>query len=79
MSQLTRWVTAHGAGHAQWYMERFRRMASEGFDLNGEARFLDAMLERGSRVLDAGCGPGRVGAGLAALDRLITDDGVVAA
>lgn len=66
MSQLTRWVTAHGAGHAQWYVERFRRMAAEGVDLDGEARLLDAMLARGSRVLDAGCGPGRVGATLAA-------------
>jgi SAM-dependent methyltransferase len=30
-------------------------------DLVGEARLVDAMLGRGSRVLDAGCGPGRVG------------------
>jgi SAM-dependent methyltransferase len=62
----TRWVTAHGAGHSQWYIERFRRMAAEGVDLAGEARLLDAMLDRGSRILDAGCGPGRVGAELAA-------------
>jgi SAM-dependent methyltransferase len=41
-------------------------MASEGADLAGEARLMDAMLTRGSRVLDAGCGPGRVGAELAA-------------
>jgi SAM-dependent methyltransferase len=66
VSEPTRWVTAHGAGHARWYIERFRKMAADGVDLDGEARLLDAMLERGSRVLDAGCGPGRVGAGLAA-------------
>jgi SAM-dependent methyltransferase len=36
-------------------------MAAEGADLAGEARLLDAMLPRGARVLDAGCGPGRVG------------------
>lgn len=66
MGTPTRWVTNHGPGHAQWYIDRFRRMAAEGADLAGEARLVDAMLERGSRVLDAGCGPGRVGAELAA-------------
>ncbi len=40
-------------------------MAAEGADLAGEARLLDAMLTRRCRVLDAGCGPGRVGAELA--------------
>lgn len=66
MGEQTRWVTGHGAGHSQWYIERFRKMATEGVDLAGEARMVDAMLPRGSRVLDAGCGPGRVGAELAA-------------
>ncbi|MHB8452119.1 MAG: class I SAM-dependent methyltransferase [Mycobacteriales bacterium] len=65
MNEPTRWVTAHGPGHAEWYIERFRRLAQEGADLAGEARLLDAMLSRRSRVLDAGCGPGRVGAELA--------------
>jgi SAM-dependent methyltransferase len=41
-------------------------MAAEGNDLAGEARLLDALLPGGARVLDAGCGPGRVGAELAA-------------
>ncbi|GII25738.1 class I SAM-dependent methyltransferase [Planosporangium mesophilum] len=53
-------------GHSQWYIERFRSMASAGEDLAGEARFIDAMLARRSRVLDAGCGAGRVGSFLAA-------------
>jgi SAM-dependent methyltransferase len=55
-------VTGTKAGHSEWYVERFRRMAAEGDDLAGEARLIDAMLPRGARVLDAGCGTGRVGA-----------------
>lgn len=47
--------------HSTRYVDRFRRLAAEGMDLAGEARLVDAMVGRGSRVLDAGCGPGRVG------------------
>ena len=54
-------------GHSAWYINRFKEMAAEGQDLDGEARFVDAMVPRGSRILDAGCGPGRVGGRLAAL------------
>lgn len=54
-------------GHSAWYIERFRTMAAEGQDLDGEARFVDAMVPRGAWILDAGCGPGRVGGRLAAL------------
>lgn len=66
MSALTRWVTDHDSGHSRWYIDRFRRLAVEGTDLAGEARLLDAIVGRGARILDAGCGPGRVGAELAA-------------
>lgn len=52
-------------GHSTWYVERFRAMARAGDDLAGEARLVDAMVPRGSRILDAGCGPGRVGGALA--------------
>lgn len=64
MGESTRWVTDHDASHSQWYVDRFRRMAAEGVDLAGEARLVDAVVARRSRVLDAGCGPGRVGAEL---------------
>jgi SAM-dependent methyltransferase len=53
-------------GHSQWYIERFRAMVRAGDDLAGEARFVDAMAPRGARILDAGCGPGRLGGFLAA-------------
>lgn len=46
-------------GHSRWYIERFRQMAADGEDIVGEARLIDAMVSRGSLVLDAGCGPGR--------------------
>ena len=62
MSRPTRWVTETKPGHSQWYIERFRTMAAEGADLGGEARLVDAMVPPRSRILDAGCGPGRVGA-----------------
>jgi 2-polyprenyl-3-methyl-5-hydroxy-6-metoxy-1,4-benzoquinol methylase len=68
MRQPTRWELQVRANphHSYWYVQRFRQMAAQGADLAGEARLVDAMVARGARVLDAGCGPGRVGAELAA-------------
>lgn len=59
-----RWFTGTKDGHSEWYVERFRTMAAEGDDLAGEARLIDAIVPPRSRVLDAGCGPGRLGAEL---------------
>ena len=56
-----RWITDTKPGHSQWYIERFRDMAAQGNDLAGEARLIDAMVPRAARILDAGCGPGRLG------------------
>ncbi len=51
--------------HSTWFIERFRSMAHAGDDLAGEARLVDAMMPRRARILDAGCGTGRVGGALA--------------
>ncbi|HPU40010.1 MAG TPA: class I SAM-dependent methyltransferase [Microthrixaceae bacterium] len=62
-----RWIalTEQNPGHSAWYVEPRRSMAAAGDDLGGEARRIDAMAPRSARVLDAGCGPGRVAAQLA--------------
>jgi SAM-dependent methyltransferase len=57
---------AENPGHSRWYIQRFRDMAAGNADLAGEARLVDAMVPRGARILDAGCGTGRVGGLLAA-------------
>lgn len=67
MVEQSGWMrkVAADPGHSSWYVERFRKMAAAGHDLAGEARLVDAMVPRASRILDAGCGPGRVGGALA--------------
>jgi len=57
-----KWFTDTEAGHSERYVEYIRGLAADGADLGGEARFMDAVMAPQSRVLDAGCGPGRVGA-----------------
>jgi SAM-dependent methyltransferase len=62
MATPPRWFTDTDDGHSEWYASHFRSLAAEGVDLGGEARLIDAMAAPGARILDAGCGPGRVGA-----------------
>ena len=61
------WPGLHDPEHSRWYIERFRVMAAEGADLQGESRLVDVLAPRRARLLDAGCGPGRHGGHLARL------------
>ena len=47
------------------YRRRFEDLARRGVDVHGEAGLCSALVPTGSRVLDAGCGTGRVGIELA--------------
>lgn len=69
-SKWTR-IIAADPGHSARYIQRFKVMEAEGHDLDGEARTVDAMVPRGSRILDAGCGPGRVGGRLHAMGHTV--------
>ena len=66
-----RWraVARRGSGedYARRYAERFTQLAEAGDDVHGEAAFVAALLDPGARVLDAGCGTGRVASRLADL------------
>ncbi|MBA2955267.1 methyltransferase domain-containing protein [Nocardioides sp. MAH-18] len=56
-----------GDDYAQRYAERFRAMAARGEDAHGEAAFVADLVDPPARVLDAGCGTGRVAVRLAEL------------
>lgn len=65
-------LIADNPQHSQAYAQRFRDMAAQGHDLFGEARLIDAMAARHSTILDAGCGPGRLGSYLHARGHTVT-------
>lgn len=46
------------------YGRRFADLRSSGADITGEARLADTIAPRHARILDAGCGMGRIGAAL---------------
>ncbi|MBI8988830.1 class I SAM-dependent DNA methyltransferase [Corynebacterium meridianum] len=66
-------VLAANPDHSEQYAARWRTFAAQGRDLDGEARLMDALArKRGARILDAGCGTGRVGGVLAARGHEVT-------
>lgn len=64
---MTRWADITGGGTGAEYAARFARLAASGADVHGEARLCAGLVPVGSRVLDAGCGTGRVAIRLAEL------------
>ena len=61
--ERTRWEQTE---EPHFYGPYFADLVARGADIDGEARFVDAVAARGSRILDAGSGMGRVGAALQA-------------
>ena len=56
----TRWAQLAGAASGFDYAARFEALAATGQDLHGEAAFCAALVPAPARVMDAGCGTGRV-------------------
>ncbi|MDT9592364.1 class I SAM-dependent methyltransferase [Nocardioides zeae] len=69
MSTLWRRIATEDAGedYARAYAERFRRLAARGVDVHGEAALVAQLLPPPARVLDGGCGTGRIAVRLAEL------------
>ncbi|WP_281154761.1 class I SAM-dependent methyltransferase [Streptomyces sp. HYC2] len=57
---MSRWRELTGETSGEDYAARFAALARSGKDVHGEARFCAALVPAGARVLDAGCGTGRV-------------------
>lgn len=60
LSVMSRWEELTGGTSGEDYAARFAALAGSGKDMHGEARLCAALVPAGARVLDAGCGTGRV-------------------
>lgn len=68
MEPRTRWSEVSGGpGAATAYQRRFDDLAAQGMDIHGEAAFVASLIAPPARILDAGCGTGRVATQLTAL------------
>lgn len=63
----SRWEQLAGRKTGDAYAEHFARLADTGQDVHGEATFCSRLVAPPARVLDAGCGTGRVAIRLADL------------
>lgn len=70
--QQDRWAELTGGQGGEAYAQRFSRLVESGHDIHGEAAFCAALLEPAARVLDAGCGTGRIAIRLAELGHRCT-------
>ncbi|MFC7817120.1 class I SAM-dependent methyltransferase [Streptomyces sp. NPDC057367] len=57
---MSRWEQLTGGTSGEQYAARFAELAESGQDVHGEARLCATLVPPGARVLDAGCGTGRV-------------------
>ena len=62
---MSRWLRETGGSRGASYDRAFRELAASGVDVHGEAAFVADLVRPGARVLDAGCGTGRVAVELA--------------
>lgn len=62
---MSRWSELTGGSGGADYAARFAELAAAGVDVHGEARLCAELAPPGSRILDAGCGTGRVAIRLA--------------
>ncbi|MFD7746361.1 class I SAM-dependent methyltransferase [Streptomyces sp. NPDC059698] len=65
--QRDRWAELTGGQAGEEYAQRFARLAASGHDVHGEATFCATLAPPAAKVLDAGCGTGRIAIRLAEL------------
>lgn len=70
--QRDRWAELTGGQAGEEYAQRFARLAASGHDVHGEATFCATLVRPAAKVLDAGCGTGRIAIRLAELGHRCT-------